>query len=160
MLLWLFFLSKLLKEEKVMSTMQTVFTEGVSTIMLALLGLLAAYATYGIRKFTAKVKMQTEQLKDEGARLLLNNALEDVEELTAVTVAAIEQTTAKSLREAVKAGKADREELLALASRAAIEISAAVKPEAARLIEENFGSFRDYVAKLIEEKVLSLKTIT
>jgi Na+-transporting methylmalonyl-CoA/oxaloacetate decarboxylase gamma subunit len=160
MLLWLFFLSKLLKEEKVMSTLQTVFTEGVSTIMLALLGLLAAYATYGIRKFTAKVKMQTEQLKDEGARLLLNNALEDVEELTAVTVAAIEQTTAKSLREAVKAGKADREELLALASRAATEISAAVKPEAARLIQENFGSFKDYVAKLIEEKVLNLKTIT
>lgn len=121
---------------------------------------MGAMVTFGIKKLTAKVKAETEQLKDEGARRLLNNALEDVEELATVTVAAIEQTTAKELREAVKSGKADRSELMALAERALKEISAAVKPEAAELIEENFGSYKDYVSKLIEEKVLSLKKIT
>lgn len=143
-----------------MDTIQSIASEAAVTIVLALIGLLAACATYGIHKLTEKVKVQTAQLKDEDARRLLNNALEDVEELTTVTVASIEQTTAKQLREAVKDGKVDRSELVALSKQAADEITAAVKPEAQKAIEENFGSFRDYISKLVEEKVLGLKAIT
>lgn len=143
-----------------MQTIQAMASDLFVTFVLALIGLLAAYATYGIHKLTEKVKAQTAQLKDEEARRLLNNALQDVEELTTVTVAAIEQTTAKSLREAVKDGKVDRSELLALSKQAADEISAALKPEAQKIIEENLGSFRDYLSKLIEEKVLELKAMT
>lgn len=143
-----------------MEVIQSTVSEAAVTIVLALIGLLAAYATYGIHKLTEKVKTQTAQLKDEEARRLLNNALEDVEELTTVTVASIEQTTAKQLREAVKDGKVDRSELVALSKQAAEEITAAVKPETQKVIEENLGSFRDYISKLIEEKVLSLKAIT
>ena len=143
-----------------MDTIQSTVSEAAVTIVLALIGLLAAYATYGIHKLTEKVKTQTAQLKDEDARRLLNNALEDVEELTTVTVASIEQTTAKQLREAVKDGKVDRSELVALSKQAADEITAAVKPETQKVIEENLGSFRDYISKLIEEKVLRLKAAT
>ncbi len=143
-----------------MDMIQSTVSEAAVTIVLALVGLLAAFATYGIHKLTEKVKAQTAQLKDEDARRLLNNALEDVEELTTVTVASIEQTTAKQLREAVKDGKVDRSELVALSKQAADEIAAAVKPETQKVIEENFGSFRDYISKLIEEKVLGLKSIT
>lgn len=143
-----------------MEVIQTVASEVAVTLTLAFIGLLAAYATYGIHKLTEKVKTQTAQLKDDAARQLFNNALEDVEELTVVTVASIEQTTAKSLREAVKDGKVDRSELVALSKRAADEITAAIKPEAQRIIEDNLGSFKDYVSKLIEEKVLELKTLT
>lgn len=143
-----------------MQTIQNAVNEALVTIVVACIGLLATYAIYGIRKFTEKVKTQTEQLKDENARRLLNNALEDVEELTIVTVAALEQTTAKQLREAVKDGKADRDELVALSKQAANEIMAAVKPKTQKVIEENLGSFRNYVSKLIEEKVLKLKAIS
>lgn len=148
------------KGESHMEVIQTAASEVAVTLVLALIGLLAAYATYGIRKMTEKVKAQIVQLKDDAARQLLNNALEDVEELTTVTVASIEQTTAKSLREAVKDGKVDRSELVALSKHAADEITAAIKPEAQKIIEDNLGSFKDYVSKLIEEKVLELKTLT
>ncbi|PYG86722.1 hypothetical protein LY28_02748 [Ruminiclostridium sufflavum DSM 19573] len=143
-----------------METIQSTVSEAAVTIVLSLIGLLAAYATYGIHKVTQKVKTQTVQIKDDTARQLLSSALEDVEELTVVTVAALEQTTAKQLREFVKDGKVDRAELVALSKQAADEITAAVKPEAQKIIEENFGSFRGYVSKLIEEKVLKLKAIS
>jgi vacuolar-type H+-ATPase subunit H len=112
-----------------MQAIQSTVNEAVVTLTISLIGLLAAYATYGIHKATQKVKTQTAQLKDENARRLLNNALEDVEELTVITVSAIEQTTAKQLREAVKDGKADRNELINLSKQAALEIMSAVKPE-------------------------------
>lgn len=140
--------------------MQTIVIEGITTLVISCIGLLAAYATYGIHKVTAKVKAQTVQIKNEEARRLLNNALEDVEELTIVTVAAIEQQTAKQMREAVKDGKVDRTELVKLSSIALDEIAAAVKPETHKIIQEHFGSFKDYVSKLIEEKVLKLKALS
>lgn len=143
-----------------MITIQSAAIQFVNTVVVALIGLLAAYATYGIRKQTEKFKAQIAQLKNEEARQLLNNALQDVEELTTVTVAAIEQKTAKSLREAVRDGKVDRSELIALSKLAAEEISAALKPETQKIIEENLGSFKDYLSKLIEEKVLELKAMT
>ena len=43
-----------------------------------------------------------------------DDALKDVENLATLSVSAMEQTTAKALREAVKGGKASREELVAL----------------------------------------------
>lgn len=132
--------------------------EVLANIAVALLSLLAAYALYGIRQLTAKVRLQTQQLASEGQRKLLLDALDDVQELTTKTVTAIEQTTARALREAVKAGQASPEELQALGKQALQEIVAAVKPETERIIQENLGDFESYVTKCIETKVLELKS--
>jgi len=127
-------------------------------LVLALIGLLAAYATAYFAKLKEKAKAETAKIKDDGERQLFNNALDDVEKLTTVTVNSIEQTTAKDLREAIKAGTGNRNELLDLAKKAAFEITTGITPEAKQLITANLGSFEDYVAKLIEDKVLALKT--
>lgn len=132
--------------------------EVLANIAVALLSLLAAYALYGIRQLTAKVRLQTQQLASEGQRKLLLDALDDVQELTTKTVEAIEQTTAKALREAVKMGQASPEELQALGKQALQEIVAALKPDTIKAIQDNFGSLEDYVTKCIETKVLELKS--
>lgn len=83
-----------------------------------------------------------------------------MENLARVTVGAIEQTTAKALREAVKDGKTDREELLTLSTKAFEEIKGKVGPEAQKVITQNLGSFDEYLSNLIEVKVLELKAET
>ena len=140
-----------------MEQITSMANEVVVNIVVALLGLLAAYAISGIRSFTTKVKLQTAQLESDGQRGLLLDALDDVQELTTKTVTAIEQTTAKALREAVKDGRATPEELKELSLVARDEIIDAVKPDTMRIIDENFGSFEEYVLKCIETKVLELK---
>ena len=72
-----------------------------------------AYGVYYIRLGAAKLKEQTAQIKDETGRKVLEDALDDVVNLATVSVGAMEQTTAKALRDAVKNGTASREELLA-----------------------------------------------
>ena len=54
------------------------------------------------------MKAQTKKIEDESARALLEDALDDVERLATKAVGYTEQTVAKALREAVKAGTGDR----------------------------------------------------
>lgn len=143
-----------------MEIIQTQAMEVLVSLALAVISLLGAFGMYAIRKGGLWLTEKTAMLKDGKQRELLTNALADVENLATVTVAAIEQTTAKTLREAVKDGKVDREELVALSAQAFDSIKAKVGPEAQAAISKNLGSFDEYVRDLIETKVLELKAAT
>ena len=112
-----------------METAQSVLNQVIIDVAMAMIALLAAYGVNAIRKLTEKAKLETESIQNEEQRKLLTDALKDLENLTTNTVAQIEQTTAKALREAVKNGVKNREELEALANKAYNEIAEALKPE-------------------------------
>ena len=95
-----------------MEIIQSAATELLVNVALAVLALAGAYAVYYIRLGTSKLKAQTAQIEDASTRKVLDDALEDVANLATLSVGAMEQTTAKALREAVKGGKASREELV------------------------------------------------
>lgn len=102
-------------------------------------------------------KISIHALREEGDRKVLDDALEDVANLATLSVGAMEQTTAKALREAVKGGKASREELVALGKQVFDEVKASIAPEAQRVITKNLGSFDEYLTKCIEAAVLEIK---
>ena len=97
-----------------MAIIQNAATEVLVNITLAVIALAGSFAVYYIRLGASKLKAQTAQISDESARKVLENALTDVANLATLSVNAMEQTTAKALREAVKSGTATREELVAL----------------------------------------------
>ena len=129
----------------------------LANIVLAVIALAGAYAVYYIRLAGANVKAQTKKIKDETARQLLENALDDVVNLATVSVNAMEQTTAKAIRDGIKAGANTREQLTILGTKVFCEVKAAISPEAQRIITENLGSFDDYLTKCIEDAVLKVK---
>ena len=143
-----------------MEAIQSMASEVLVNLAVAALGLLAAYAMYYIKQATGKLRAQTAQIQDTETRKVLDNALADTENLATVTVAAIEQTAAKQLREAVRDGRTNRDELVKLGTQAFEEIKAKVAPEAQAAIAKNLGSFDEYLRRLIEMKVLELKTAT
>lgn len=138
-----------------------IITSAVSTmltnIVLAVIALAGAYVVYYIRLAGAQVKAQTKYFEDTTARDLFENALNDVMHLATVSVNAMEQTTAQAVRDSVKAGVKDREELLELGRKVFWEVKAAITPEAQRVITENLGSFDTYLTKCIEDAVLKVK---
>lgn len=140
-----------------MNIIQSAATEVLVNLALAVISLAGAYAVYYIRLGASKLKAQTAQIEDESARKVLDNALADVENLATKSVGAMEQTTAKALRDAVKSGAANREDLLALGKQVFNEVKAAIAPEAQKVITENLGSFDDYLTKCIEDAVLKVK---
>lgn len=140
-----------------MNIIQSAATEVLVNLALAVISLAGAYAVYYIRLGASKLKAQTAQIEDESARKVLDNALADVENLATKSVGAMEQITAKALRDAVKSGAANREDLLALGKQVFNEVKAAIAPEAQKVITDNLGSFDDYLTKCIEDAVLKVK---
>ena len=140
-----------------MEIIATAASEAVLNITLAAIALAAAYAVYYIRLSATKVKKQTQQIEDESARLLRDNAVEDVRNLAETAVGAMEQTTASALRDAVKLGTADRDELLALGKQVFTDVKTQVGPEAQRVITDNLGSFDKYLRDVIEDAVRKVK---
>lgn len=132
-------------------------TQMSTDLALTALTLLSAYAINVAHKMTAKIKAETEKIKNQEQRTLLQNAIDDVDELVTKTVKQIEQTTAKDLRAAVKEGKMDKSALEVLAKQAYLEISEALTPEVKDLIQKNFGNISTYLTKTIESTVLDLK---
>lgn len=140
-----------------MEIIQSAASEALVNIALAVIALAGSYAVYYIRLGASKLKAQTSQIVDEAARKLLDNALADVASLATLSVNAMEQTTAKALREAVKSGAATREELIALGKEVFNDVKSAIAPEAQKVITQNLGSFDAYLTKCIEDAVLKVK---
>lgn len=140
-----------------MEIITTAASTVLANIVLAVIALAGAYAVYYIRLAGAQVKAQTKRIEDATAREQLENALDDVVNLATISVNAMEQTTAKAIRDGVKAGVNSKEELLILGKKVFCEVKAAIAPEAQRVITENLGSFDDYLTKYIEDAVLKVK---
>ena len=140
-----------------MEVIQNAASELLVNLVLGVLSVLGAYGIYWLRKGAVKIQEQTAQLKDEALRTTLDRALADVDRLATVTVGSIEQTAAGALRDAVKLGTADREELLALGEKAFEEVKAAVSPAAQEIINRQLGSFDNYLKNLIEDTVRRIK---
>jgi len=123
------------------------------SIVIALLGLVLAYVTYYIRKVSQRLQ---EKSKNE----LIDNAISRLEQLVTVSVQAAEQTVAAELRQAVKDGKVDRSELLALADNVKQQVLAKLNTETLAILKETFGDVDRLVTDYIEAKVLELKQST
>ena len=121
------------------------------------ISLLAAIIIYVLITVRKKILLEVSKIEDEKQRELLENAIDDAFNLANQTVAAIEQQAASAIREAVKDGKIEREELLKLSDQALNEIKAKLSPEAQRLISENFNDLDTYLKNEIEAAVLQIK---
>lgn len=140
-----------------MEVIKSAASEVLVNIALAVITLAGAYALHYIRLGASKLKAQTTQITEAAGRKLLEDAIDDVTRLAYTSVRAMEQTTAKELREAVKSGKVDRKALIYLGEQVFTDVRRAISPEAQELITKNLGSFNRYLKNCIENAVLDLK---
>ena len=137
--------------------MNAMIAEAITTIVIALVGLAATWATLYINKIKARVTAQISQMQDAKQRDLVQAAFAQLDELAGKTVTALEQTIAKTLRKAVKEGRADPDALQELGHRAYNDIMDQLKPEYLHVIMDNIGNTKQYVMNLIENKVFEVK---
>lgn len=132
--------------------------EGLTQISVALIGLISAALIYYIGEAGQKIRVETKKIKDERKRKLIEAATDRLDDVTKKTITKIEQTTAKTLREAVKDGSTDRQELLDLSDQAYKEIITTLEPEYLKLLNDTLGDTRQYILNTIETAVYDLKT--
>lgn len=132
-------------------------TQVLTQITIALVGLAASYLMYLINRAKKKLEAETEKIKDEKQRALVKDAINQVNTVIAKTVTQFEQTTAKTLRENVKDGIANRTQLLNLADEVFTETMRIIKPEYKSLLGQELGDLNKYITNTIEEKVFEIK---
>lgn len=137
--------------------MSEVLNEFIVSLAVGLVTLLSSYIIYYIRKATLKIVVETEKLDNEEQRILVQTAVERLEDVTTKTVWSIEQRTAKELRENVKIGKTSREELKQLSEVAYQDILDQMKPEYIQVLEETLVDMEGYIKNTIEAKLLEMK---
>lgn len=140
-----------------MDMIQTAAQDVLVSLALGTLALAAAYVSYYLSRLAQNLKTKTLSLQDEEARKVLLQALEDAERLARTAVEAIEQTAAKTIREAVQEGDMNRESLLALGQKAFDDLKSRITPQAQQVITKNLGDFDTYLKDLIEAEVYRLK---
>lgn len=140
-----------------MNELTPIISNAAVTILTALIALVAAYALRGINALTAKIRIESAGLEDGQVRGFIDEALARLDDLAAKTVTQLEQTTAKALREAVKAGTANADDLKALGRRAVQEIIRNLSPDYRDAIGETVGDLEGYVTNMVETKVFELK---
>jgi hypothetical protein len=136
---------------------QPMVADLISSATVALTGLAAAYAALYIRRATAKINAETVRIQDNEQRESIWHATQRLQDVAELTVAKIEQTVAGELRQAVKDGKVDRAELLALGKRAYNEVLATVEPEVVKVLQENLGDLKTYLESSIETQIKHVK---
>jgi hypothetical protein len=131
--------------------------DGLQMVLIALIGLLCTYATVFINRLAVKAKVEAEVIEHADTRKMISDAIGRLKDLTLIVVGKIEETTAKKLREAVKDGKVDRQELVKLSHEAYKEIMATIDPITITLIETQIKDVETYIMGLIENAVRDVK---
>ncbi len=128
-------------------------------LFLLFLTLLCAMLIRYARKAITRAVEETTHLKSKTAAELLENALWRLDDVVTRVVQKIEQTTAGELRQAVKDGKVDRKELLALSKQAYREIVETLGAGTINILEGGLGDLRKYIESSIEAKVHEVKLV-
>lgn len=124
--------------------------EAIVTLVIALIALAVAYGTRYINKLS-------ERLQEQSNNELVEHSIARLERLVVVAVTAAEQRVATDLRQAVKDGKVDRDELLAVAESVKEEVLLKLSDETLKVLEETFGDVIGLIEDYIEATVHELK---
>ena len=132
-------------------------TQILLNVVLAVISLGGMYAVLYINKAKQKLLLEAQVITDESQRQLVNQALYRLEDVARTTVEKLEQTTAKTLRQAVKEGKADEAMLKALAKDAYEEIMYTLSPKVKDVLSAEIKDLETYTLSVIEQKVAEVK---
>lgn len=120
------------------------------------LAVISGICTFIREKITVE-KAKAEKENNEAKLKALNIAETTINQVVAATVGKIEQTTAADLRQAVKAGLADREELKILSKDAYYEILDILQTSVIEQIEIGVKDYEKYILNKIENQVMVVK---
>ena len=138
--------------------LNTILTNALTGIGIALIGLLGAYLTLLIRKATDKLKVQTNSIKDEATRNLINNALDKTVQVVNANVSSASETIVKELKASTLDGKLSKEDGQVILNVVKGKVLTQLSDDIKGLASIEIGDIESYIETLIENSLKELKT--
>ena len=126
-------------------------------IIGGLLAIASAYMTLFVAKATQRAKVETEKLKDERQKAIVDATLDKVDELLRTNIIALENTVKKDMLELIADGKIEKEELKKLAENVKINVINQLGEGSMAILNEALGDVNGYLEVRIEEKLAEIK---
>lgn len=126
-------------------------------IIGGLLAIASAYMTLFVAKATQRAKVETEKLKDERQKAIVDATLDKVDELLRTNIIALENTVKKDMLELIADGKIEKDELKKLAENVKINVINQLGEGSMAILNETLGDVNGYLEVRIEEKLAEIK---
>lgn len=123
------------------------------TIAVGVVTIFGAYIVNAVKGVKTDTRLKESRIVQIG----LETAEKTVEIVTKGVVGKLEQVSAKDLREKVKSGLAEREELLALADKAFNEIVKTISPDLLKELNNGIRDIEGYIRNEIETQLGLIK---
>lgn len=137
--------------------MKPIIMELISNVILALIGCVLYGLLRFIQSVTKEAKAKADLIRNEDKRTLLLNAFGRIDTLAEVAVKATESVIAKDLRQMVKSGQKEKQELNQLAADVLEKIKLNIEPAAMNLLEESLSDVDGYIKDVIEVQLEIIK---
>lgn len=129
----------------------------LADVAAAAVGLAGAYTVYMAGQLKEYIKKKTELIAGQAKADAFYHVLDQVDEIASKIVQKTEQTVAAELRSMVKAGTADRLQLLELGKKAVDDVVNTLGPDALQVLAAAMGDYKGYIESTVESKVRQLK---
>jgi len=136
----------------------TILTNALTGIGIALIGLVGAYLTLLLRKATAKLKVQTNSIKDEATRNLVNNAIDKTVQVVNKNVSSASETIVKELKASTLDGKLTKEDGQVILNVVKGKVLTQLSDDIKGLASTEIGDIESYIETLIENSLKELKS--
>lgn len=124
----------------------------LAQIIILLMGLLTSW-------LIVQIGNAQKSLKEKAQNELLDKTIDRASNLAFIIVSKIEETVAKQLREAVKDGRVDREELVALSYQALEELEDTIGTEGMNTLYATMEDVSTFLLSLIEARLVDVKML-
>lgn len=140
-----------------MEVIQSALLEAGTTILVALISLLAIVAVLYINKLKAKVIIETEKINDQATREYAQGVLTKVTDALSIAVDKMESTMVKELKDKSSDGKLTKEEQKEIADQAKKLANEILGTDMKNLLVGIIGDSEKYVDAQIASLVIKKK---
>jgi uncharacterized protein (DUF1015 family) len=137
--------------------MSEIITQTLANILIAVITLVGAYIIFILTKYTEKLKAETQKIKDEHQRALINQAIDNVDKLIKSTVVQAQETTVIKIKEAIADGKIDKTELAKVAIDVKDKVISQLSLESINLAKQEITDIETYILTRVENELAVLK---
>ena len=132
-------------------------TELFVIIACGAISVIAGYVTLYTKKLIEKVKAETDKVKDENQKALINSAIDRANDLVTKNVVKMEQTLVKEIKEKTEDGDIKKEELQKIAESVKENVLNQLSKESQDLINLEIKDLSGYIEAQIEVALGTLK---
>ena len=137
-----------------------IFTSFLNVIIPSLITFVGGLLAYLIKKATDKLKVQTNAIKDEATRNLINNALDKTVQVVNKNVSSASETIVKELKASTLDGKLTKEDGQVILNVVKGKVLTQLSDDIKGLASTEIGDIESYIETLIENSLKELKSET